>query len=477
MTANRPEPAPDLIARVRQLAIDRDLLPSGSIILAAVSGGADSLAMLLILDSLKADLSFQLHCLHINHGLRGKTADAEEEFVRGWCQRLDIPFYSRPVATKARARAKRIGLEEAGRELRRELYAQLARQLEKEKGQPVLVALAHHLDDQAETIMMHLGRGSGLDGLGGMLPAAGILVRPMLGCRRQEIEQWLTSRSVSWCHDHTNDELFTIRNKLRHLVLPAWAQALGYDPAGPLVRAAENLSLDRSYLDQAADAAYQECRQADALDQAALLACHPAILSRVLRLYWREKSRHGQDLGQKHIHNIISWLQDARTGQGLDLPHNYRISLDYGLVRLGRQTPVLPEEDDRTELKLRLPGRTASKTLNFEILAEFIENEEEIVYNGAMEYFRYERILDCSMRRRLPQDRIRPDRHSGSKTLKKFLQEKKVPARERPGLVLLARGHDIVWLPGLAAGADYLAGPGHNVDRIVRLSWSRLDKQ
>ncbi len=467
MTGLMQNSTADLFEQVRQQALAKNLLPAGSLILAAVSGGADSLAMLLILAELEKELSFVLHCLHINHGLRGATADQEEAFVADQCRRLGIKFYSRPVDTEKTARQRRIGLEEAGRDLRRQLYFQMAAQLEKEHNMPVLVALAHHLDDQAESLLLHLGRGSGLDGLSGMRAKDGCLVRPLLGCRRPAIEAWLRNRHMAWCHDKTNDELFTIRNKIRHQVLPAWQEALGYDPAPLLARAADNLTLDRSYLEEKTSTAYQNCRQGDALLAELLLACHPAIANRVLRLFWQDANPGGQDLGQVHIHNIMTWLAGAKTGQSLDLPRQQRICFDYGLIRIKTRPGPGKGKADKTEYKLALPGLT--DCLNFQILAEFIENEDEIIYNGAMEYFRYDQIQGSVIRRRLPGDRIRPHEKSGSKSLKKFFQERAIPASRRQDLLLLAQGHDIVWLPGLAAGAAYLARPGQDQGRIIRL--------
>ena len=160
----------------------RQLLPTGSPVIAGVSGGADSLALLLILEHMREPLHLDLTVAHLNHNLRGEHADADEAFVRGWCQRLGINFVSRHADVGQLARETGVSIEEAGRVARYAYFAELADQIDRVNSQPpVLIALAHHLDDQAETLLLHLGRGSGLDGLTGMKPQTGRLIRPLLG--------------------------------------------------------------------------------------------------------------------------------------------------------------------------------------------------------------------------------------------------------------------------------------------------------
>ncbi|MDW7655634.1 MAG: tRNA lysidine(34) synthetase TilS [Bacillota bacterium] len=472
---------PDLPEQACRLILQNQLIPPGSHILAAVSGGADSIALLLLLHDLQQTLNFQLSCVHIHHGLRGADADADQAYVREWCLQLAVPFYSHEIPVAQLAQERRIGLELAARDVRREVFRKLADELaEQQDGtrSPVRIALAHHLDDQAETMLMHLGRGAGLDGLTGMQPSDGLLIRPLLACRRADIEAWLEQKQVSWRHDKTNDEGFTIRNRLRHQLLPQWRAALGYDPVPLLGRTAENLSLDRACLDAIAQAAFDRCYRGDALVVSILSVLHPAIQVRVLRQFWQRHTGHGQNLEQVHIQSIIIWLKKATGGQTLDLPEHRRISYANDQIRLINQEgisrfdrPVMLEP-----VPLVLPGLTSIETLNLQISAEFVENDCEIVYNGAMECFWFERIRNCVVRTRLPGDRIHPWGHSGGKPLKKYLQERKVSAKERSHMVLVADGHEVAWLPGHASGAAYVARSGECNGRRIRLHLSSLPK-
>ncbi len=474
----------ELISRTGRFIKMNHMIPSGSIVVAAVSGGADSLALLLILNELRSSSSagsFELAVAHVHHGLRGAAADEDMAFVRNWSNRLGLPFYSLMADVAGRAGQEHIGLELAGRQARQEFFSDLTRHLA-QNGQPgcperiVRIALAHHRDDQAETLLLHLGRGSGLDGLTGMSPVTGNLIRPLLDVSRLEIERWLSDRQIAWCRDASNAEAFTMRNRLRHQVLPAWKQALGYDPAPLLCRAADNLAIDRQYLDRLADSAWQAVRKGDGLAAGHLAGMDPAMQIRVLRLYWHDRTGTTDNLASCHVQNILAWLPAALAQSGqqsLDLPGGRRLWLRNAVLSL---EPASLPSDPPTEVLseaatggvvINLPGITNWPELNLSLSAIFIEKESQIVYNDPMEYFRLDRIRGCVLRLRQPGDRIHPCRRQGGKTLKKFLNEQLVPPSQRNRLPLVALGREIVWLPGYTAGAEFIAGPGDGNRGVV----------
>ena len=452
--------ADPLREQVCQFILEHRLIEPGSHIVAAVSGGADSLALLHLLHGLRQDLSFSLSCLHIHHGLRGPEADRDCSFVEACCQRLAIPFQSRAVAVSQLAAEKHQGLEMAAREARRAIFRELA-DANAAAGRPIRIALAHHLDDQAETVLLHLGRGAGLDGLVGMRPLDGFMIRPLLACRRRELERYLESRALAWCHDQSNDEDFTIRNRLRHQVLPTWQAALGYDPVVLLGRAAANLAGDQDFLELASEKQLAACLRLDALDAAGLRALHPALQARVMRRYWRLATGHGQDLGRKHVLAWQNWLDRARSGQQLDLPHGHVLSLEDGLFRIrNRPDPAAAPEAMPCPVPLVVPSSMVLAPCQVRVTAAFVENDQEIVYNGAVECFWFDRIRTCVWRTRMPGDRIHPVRRQVGKPLKKYLQERHVPAAERDHCLVLADGAEIAWVPGHDGGEPYVVRPG-----------------
>ena len=483
----------DFFSSVCDYIDSRQLLPPKSPVIAGVSGGADSMALLLVLDRLCDPLGLELTVAHLNHGLRGDCANGDEDFVRSWCLEHGRKFVSHLIDVRQLASDQGIGLEEAGRMARMAFFNELADRSDANglNHPPAIIALAHHMDDQAETMLLHLGRGCGLDGLCGMKAKTGRLVRPLLSQSRAAIEAWLRSQNIIWRQDATNTEYFALRNRLRGQVLPAWAEALGYNPAPLLARTALSLEEDRQFIDALAAQATEAIRREDGWHAAAIAALPIALQNRVLRHCWIEKTGSGKDLSFTHVQLIRNWLPGARDLQMLSLPGGWRMIIDNGLLKIEPLDPVKqkrsePHQDpaDSLQADLRLPtaygkpALTQILQLNLQIAAELIENEDQIVYNDTTEYFRLDRIRGSVIRFRMPGDRIRPQGRNGSKTLKKFLNELKIPQKQRDHLLLLALDQSIIWLPGFAAGTDFLARPGDRQSgRVVRLTIGYMPSQ
>lgn len=456
--------------QVLEFIAARQLLPIGSPVIAGVSGGADSLALLLILEHLREPLQLELTVAHLHHGLRGEPADADQEFVRSWCRRLGISFVSRQTDVGAQAREAGVSIEEAGRLARYAFFAELADQIDRDNSRPpALIALAHHLDDQAETLLLHLGRGSGLDGLTGMKPQTGRLIRPLLGQPRQAIETWLTSQDIVWQQDATNFEPAALRNRIRLQVLPLWREVLGYDPVPLLSRTAASLTEDQALLDQLAQQAAEECRSGDGLLTAELLKLHPALQNRLLRRLWLERTGSSKNFSYIHIQQLRNWLPNSASGQQISLPGNWLAKVEGALLQI---VPMIEQHFEHLDspVRLNLPGLTQIEQLKLQITADLIENDNDIVYNNTTEYFHLDRIDGCVIRHRLPGDRIHPLGRNCGKNLKKFLNEQGIRPEDRDRLPLVACGREIVWLPGFAAGQAFAGRPGDGLPgALVRL--------
>jgi tRNA(Ile)-lysidine synthase len=446
----------------------QDLLPKDCPVVAGVSGGADSLALLLLLDRLRVPFGLTLTIAHLNHGLRGGDADGDEAFVRDWCNRLGLNFVSRLADIGQLAASAGLGLEDAGRQARLSFFNELADQIDSGSNgrPPTRIALGHHLNDQAETLLLHLGRGCGLDGLTGMKPVAGRLIRPLLAQPRRSIEAWLSSQGIAWRQDDSNLHAFALRNRLQ--VLPAWETALGYDPAPLLARTASSLAEDQLLLADLTKSAADRCRVGEGLAASVLLELDPALQSRLLRLFWQERTSSCRDLSFTHIRLLRDFLQQAPAGRQLCLPGNWRARREGPLLLIDPFVSGLSVQNEAGEscgrltgpIPLVLPGRTSIPQMKLQITAVLIENESDIVYNSTMEYFHLDRIAGSVIRHRQPGDYIHPFGRTGGKTLKKFLNEQKIRSQDRDKLLLVAREKDIVWLPGQASGAGFTGRPG-----------------
>ena len=198
----------DFLEKIRRFIEEEQLLAAGDGVLVALSGGADSVCLLLALTELAGPGGWQVRALHVHHGLRGPEADRDEGFVRELCGRLGVPLFVVHKDVAGYAREQGMSTEEAGRVLRYEALEAWGTAWAESIGagpvRRVRIAVAHHQDDNVETILHHLLRGSGLRGLGGMAPVMGNRVRPLLCVRRQEITGFLKQRGQDWCEDSTN---------------------------------------------------------------------------------------------------------------------------------------------------------------------------------------------------------------------------------------------------------------------------------
>ncbi len=354
---SKPPNHPTLADRVLATIGPLHLGPDGTGVLVGVSGGPDSMALLQLLHQLHL---FPLRVAHLNHQLRPGACDADEQMVRAFCASQAIEFTSRSVDVAAFAREHRLGLEAAGRTCRHLFFADCVRtwQAECPDLQDIRIALAHHLDDQAETVLIHLSRGCGLAGLTGMALSNGPFIRPLLGIRRFEILAYLAEQQIPYHLDDSNQDPFTLRNRLRHKLLPAWQDVLGFDPATGLARMADLVRADESYLVEQTRAAWMALareqkgaplpRETDLLptvvfDRAGFCGQHPAIQNRLLRLCWRKISGQERDIEWRHLKLARDLILENRARGHLDWPQGVVMDLS-GLTVQFSQTKIAPSD-------------------------------------------------------------------------------------------------------------------------------------
>ena len=216
-----------MFQKILQYCKKEKLIEEGNYVLAGVSGGADSVCMLFMLLKLQKEIGFFLEAVHVEHGIRGAESEADAVFVESLCKEKELPLQSFHVQAVSYAKEQKLGLEEAARILRYDCYKKAAERmrLSKEENVKVKIALAHHADDNAETVLFQMLRGSGIDGLSGMKPKRNLsqgvdVIRPMLPVTRKEIEAFLESEKQSFCIDSTNEDIVYSRNKIRRVILP-----------------------------------------------------------------------------------------------------------------------------------------------------------------------------------------------------------------------------------------------------------------
>lgn len=370
----------------------QDMLSSGDTVICAVSGGADSVALLFGLYLLKDKLGVQLEAAHFNHHLRGEESDRDEAFVREFCDRYDIPL---SVGSGVVTVGKK-GLEAAARDAR---YAFL-------RSLPGKIATAHTADDNAETVLMHLVRGSGLKGLGGITPVNGNVIRPMLTVTRSDVVVFLEEWCLSCIQDSSNDTDVFLRNRIRHHVMPL-LRAENPRLAENVSAMALRLRSDEAYLSQQAD--FAELPAVDVLKN-----LPDAIRSRCLERFLKESGVREPE--QSHIAAAEALVFSQKPSAQAEFPGGITIGRVYNrLEKLDNVTGMLP-------VTLSCPGEAEISGYRVVCIPaeELVQTETAFTVNPSGE------IL---LRSRQPGDSIRL--HGGTKSLKKLFIDRKIPAHER----------------------------------------------
>ena len=423
----------------------------GDCILAAVSGGADSVCLLIILAELRKTLGIRLYAMHMNHGLRGEEADRDEAYTEELCRRLDVPCRVVHEDVRSLAAQKGMSLEEAGRELR---YRHLRE--EAERSGCSRIAVAHHMDDSVETVLFHLFRGSGLHGLSGIRPVRGNIIRPLLCLRRKETEGYLKELDIGWCEDSTNRLTDYARNRLRNELMP-WAEEKINPRAAEHVLAASALAQQADeYFESLAETLLSEERKqkvaAGAVRRETLERQPEIIKTYVIRALIAEAAGENRDISSRHMEGIL-----AMTGPGggtrLMLPGGLTAGKDQRFLRIRKEGPS--EERQLPEICLQLPekGGYLEKELPGGRGTAFLrafswEKDREIPKNQYTKWFDYAKIKDTLFVRTRKEGDFFLISGGKKKNLRRYLIDEKIPEEERGQILLLAEGHHILWVIG-----------------------------
>lgn len=381
-------------------------------ILIALSGGADSVALLLEMKRLQsAGKIGPIAAAHLNHGIRGAEADRDAAFCRALCERLAVPHAEGFADVPALASEKGVSLETAARTAR---YAFL--NAEKSARGLRFLATAHHRDDQAETLLLHLLRGCGTDGLAGMRERSGDLIRPFLSVPKSDLLAYLAERGEPYCEDSTNEQTDALRNRIRHGILPA-LEAIRPNVSEALAKAASLVAADADWLDGVAERAFQSDPTREEL-----AAMDAPIRMRVLKRYLPYATYERSDL------ETLDSLLTAQTGTRRDLKFGFTAWTSAKRLLVGRIGSEPYAEELPIGGSVRVPGGTVSSQIVPEAL---FPCDSETVYLNAD-------AVRGTLSVRSPRegDRFRPFGLGGSKLLSDFFTDRKVPRFFRGGPVL-----------------------------------------
>lgn len=449
----------NVVDGVREAIKKNNLIPAGSVVIAGVSGGPDSVCLLHVLSILKHELGIRIEAVHINHMLRGKESDGDEEYVRQLCGKLEVPVHIEKCDIVKIAAERGMSIEEAGRDVRYETFRKVAKQTGADS-----ICVAHNMNDQAETVLMNILRGSGLEGLKGMEYRNGSIVRPLLEISRSRIEQYCIKEELKPRIDSSNLETQYTRNIIRLKLLPYIKGLMNTAPETALSKMASILSADNEYLEKCADEAFgavltDEDPTALTLDAKALAAMHEAISSRVIRKCILRTAGTLKGIGREHITAVKELAGSGRTGALICLPLGVRVAKSYDTVQLflKENRMMMPPVD----ISITIPGETEIPGRGITVNTSVLEpgNAADEIFakrDSLVQYFDYEAAeKGIRIRNRRDGDRIKPLGFSGTKKLKSYFIDKKIPRTQRDGILLLAADNDIIWIIGHEKGDKY----------------------
>ena len=439
-----------LKAKVWKTIVDNALFAKGDRVVVAVSGGADSVALLDLLASL-GELELDLVVAHLNHSLRGEESDGDEAFVRRLADRYGLPVDAVRVDVRKLGRELGLSLEEAGREARYDFLSAVAR-----RHGAQAIALAHHADDQAETVLIRLLRGTGTTGLRAMAAkSGGCLVRPFLDVCRCDIDAYLGERGLVCRHDSSNDDAGILRNRIRHELIPSLAT---YNPAirDRLAELARICARDEAVLEQIARASFDRVARSErggiALDIPSCSLEPEGVRYRVYRHAVRKVKGGLERIGSAHLTDIDGMVSGARPHMTLCLPDNVRVFKSYGILRFCREgdgpASGFPWQEiwEPGEFLLPCGFRLTVEEVQPENARNGISRDSTCIDGEAAPFPWLVRTFEAG-------DRIVPVGMKGHKKVKDLFIDEKIPMERRRRIPLLFSAGTLIWVAGVRASA------------------------
>lgn len=441
-----------MIIKVRQTIENNDMLRRGDTVIAGISGGADSVCLLSILLEFKKALELNIVAVHVNHGIRGEEALRDENFVKNLCESLEVPCVIYRENVPEYAKANSMTEEEAGRVIRyRNFYAEC-----KKHGAKV-IAVAHNHDDRAETILFNLIRGSSLTGLSGIKPVTkseemtGVrLIRPLLGCSRAEIEEYLKEKNQNWCEDSTNEDTAYTRNYIRRELIPAM-ERLSPKVKAQLVGLGDEAGEADEYIRECADRVYQK---ACLKNELILSLCEeqPEIIKKeVVYRFICENTGKKKDISRVHVSNILK-LFENEVGKSVDLPYDISVRRDYDrLIAIKRNEEKSVISFEPIEIFTDRDGEYDlgnGKLLRLRCF-DYIGNCE-IPKEKHLVWFDADKIGQKLVLRTVREgDYFCPYSDGRTKKLNRLFIEEKIGRSERMSMPVIAEGSRCIWIPGI----------------------------
>lgn len=475
--------------KVTETIFKHNMLSDGDKVVVGVSGGADSSALLHILKRLsqhgdgnsdKVCMNLSVCAVHIHHGIRGKEADGDENFVKEMCRKLNVDFISFHFDIKKEAKKYSLTEEEAGRKIRYECFEKVCKEYGFNK-----IAVAHNMNDNAETMLMRFIRGTGIKGLGGIVFVRGKIVRPLIMCGREEIENYCTQNNISFRSDSTNFSDVYTRNKIRLNLIPWIQKEMNRDIIKTLSKTAEIVREEENFIEKYTEKAFSECFSGELSNENELfIYCEKlqkqddVIKRRVIRKACRVFSEDLHDISFKHV-NMVCNLTEKQTGKSVDLPFGLTAVKNYEYIKIFNKNSLNNNFSLQQNLFFSF-DIVYNDIIYIDSICEYfvISEKKPDVFSKKKPTFAYSFNPDkiCGklvIRNRLPKDKIFISGVDGNKKLKKLFIDKKIPKEQREQIPVLADENGVLCVVGVRV-SDFYKADKNIKNKIYLYVWEDL---
>ncbi|MGN0394113.1 MAG: tRNA lysidine(34) synthetase TilS [Coprococcus sp.] len=434
--------------KVKDYINEYHMLEAASHIVAGVSGGADSVCLLIMLNKMSAEYNISLQAVHINHMIRGKEADEDEAYVEKLCQKLGVPLKVFHIDVCAAAEKEKLTVEEAGRNARYGAFAEICQEIsEREENAHPVIAVAHNRNDVAETVLFNMARGSGVEGIKGISPVRDNIIRPLLCAERCEIERYLRQADIAYCTDSTNNGTDYTRNKIRHIILPAMNN-INERAVKHIAELAERAGQYSEYVNSQAEKFID--RNVMLMENGSnatwsigmdVLRNEPELLQNIVIKRIIGNVCGGQkDISGSHVEEVRK-LYNCKSGSSIMLPHGAYVRQNYGKLEFSKRSSNDTAGDEFGKLIVHVYDRPENLDLSKKEYTKLID---------------YDKIRnDILLRNYLEEDYMVIAADGSKKKLNRLFGSYKIPADKRKSIPLVADGSEIIWMIGYRLSERY----------------------
>lgn len=428
-----------LLEKVRKTIEKHNLLENGDTVICAVSGGADSVCLLHLMQSLKCDYNLTVYVANVNHLIRGEESDRDSNFVKSVCKAADVKCFYREYNVKEIAKVRKTGEEECGRILRYEFFDEISKELGGAK-----IATAHNLNDNAETVLFRLIRGSSAHGLSGISYKRDNIIRPILDITRNEIEDYLVRNGISWCNDSTNALPVYARNKLRIKVFPELNSVVN-NAEKRIVSAAKLIGEDDMYLHSLADEAFCKCYFENYLLLSEFNGYELPVKRRIvsnLLSHWGMK-----EITSDKIEDFMDYTE-KESGKKFDINAASYAEKAYDRIYLRKREKAVTEE-------FTISGETSFNHEKFSLKVEISSVYPEKSGNNRALFDADKLSFPLKIRFRNKGDKMKLKGMSGTKKISDIFSDEKIERAKRDFIPLILKENEIIFVCGLRQSPSY----------------------